>query len=120
MVISWSEKDKMSFGGNNRQLLLTQLLWIAISFGISLTISMLLPFPLSLAIILGVFIVLNMYVRKMMLRKMGRMGVGTMFDSMFGNRQNSSSLKYYCMGCGTQHTKIECPKCGSKMKRVGS
>ncbi len=110
----------MSFGNNNKQLLLTQLFWIVVSFGISLTISMLIPFPLSLPIILGVFIVLNMYVRRMMLKKMGSNGVGTMFDSIFRNNQNSSSLKYYCMSCGTQHTMVECPKCGSKMKRVGS
>jgi rubrerythrin len=28
-------------------------------------------------------------------------------------------MKYYCMRCGTQHKQIECPKCGSKMKRIG-
>jgi rubrerythrin len=30
-----------------------------------------------------------------------------------------NSLKYYCMSCGTQHKQVECPKCGSKMKKVG-
>ncbi len=34
---------------------------------------------------------------------------------MFGH----NSLKYYCMGCGTQHKQDAWPKCGSKMKRVG-
>jgi hypothetical protein len=29
-------------------------------------------------------------------------------------------LKYYCMSCGTQHKQATCPKCGSKMKRIGS
>jgi hypothetical protein len=24
------------------------------------------------------------------------------------------------MGCGTKHNQAACPKCGSKMKRVGS
>jgi Zn finger protein HypA/HybF involved in hydrogenase expression len=28
-------------------------------------------------------------------------------------------LKYYCMSCGQQHSQRACPKCGSKMKRVG-
>ncbi len=42
-----------------------------------------------------------------------------MTGSMFG-RGDSSSLKYYCMSCGTQHKQAACPKCGSKMKRVGS
>jgi len=116
---SWLDNHYEFGGNNNKQLLLTQLLWIVVSFGISLTISKIIPFPLSLAVILGVFIVINMYVRRMMLRKMGSMGVGTMFDSIFRSNQNTSSLKYYCMSCGTQHTMIECPKCGSKMKRVG-
>jgi rubrerythrin len=49
------------------------------------------------------------------------MGGGGIFGSMspssiFGD----SSLKYYCMSCGIQHKQAACPKCGSKMKRVGS
>jgi rubrerythrin len=59
--------------------------------------------------------------RKIMIKRMGGMGGGgATFGSMFGSSQNSSSLKYYCMNCGTQHKQIACPKCGSKMKRVGS
>jgi hypothetical protein len=108
---------------NNKQFLFAQLLWIGISFGVSLTISMFLPFPISLVAIFGVFILLNMYMRRAMLRRMsGTAGAG-MFgstSSMFGNNNNnSSSLNYYCMGCGTQHRDAACPKCGSKMKKVG-
>lgn len=50
--------------------------------------------------------------RKRALRRMGVSGT----SSMFGN----SSLNYYCMSCGTKHNQAACPKCGSKMKRVGS
>jgi DNA-directed RNA polymerase subunit RPC12/RpoP len=40
---------------------------------------------------------------------------------MFGSSNNTNkSLNYYCMACGTIHNEIACPKCGSKMKRVGS
>ena len=105
----------MSFGNNNKQILINQLVWIGISFGISITISMLVPFPVSLIAIFGVFIMLNLYMRKIMIK---RMGGGTTFGSMFGSNQNT--LKYYCMGCGTQHRHIACPNCGSKMKRVGA
>lgn len=46
---------------------------------------------------------------------------GATFGSMLRRSTSaSSSLKYYCMSCGTQHRQIACPKCGSKMKRVGS
>ena len=56
-----------------------------------------------------------------MMRRMGigGAGAGGMFgsmSSMFGD----NSLNYYCMSCGTKHKEAACPKCGSKMKRVGS
>jgi hypothetical protein len=103
---------------NNKQFLINQIVWMGISFGISIAISLLLPFPISLAAIFAVFILLNFYMRKRMMR---RMGMGSMFSpmsssSMFGD----TSLKYYCMSCGTKHKEVACPKCGSKMKRVGS
>jgi rubrerythrin len=53
--------------------------------------------------------------RKRMMRKMGGGMFGSM-SSMFGE----NSLKYYCMSCGTKHREAACPKCGSKMKRIGS
>ena len=46
---------------------------------------------------------------------MKRMGFGMGNFSMFG----SSSVNYYCMSCGTKHNDAACPRCGSKMKRVG-
>jgi len=46
------------------------------------------------------------------MKKMGMAG------SVFGG--NGSSVSYYCMSCGTKHNQSSCPKCGSKMKRVGS
>jgi len=106
---------------NNKQFLFNQIIWMGISFGISIAISMLVPFPLSLVTIIGVFILLNFYMRKRMMRRMGMGGGVGIFgsvssSSMFGD----SSLKYYCMSCGTKHKEAACPKCGSKMKRVGS
>jgi hypothetical protein len=94
---------------------MNQMIWIGISIGMSLTISMLVPFPVSLVAIIGIFILLNLYMRKRMMRKMGGGMFGSM-SSMFGE----NSLKYYCMSCGTKHREAACPKCGSKMKRIGS
>jgi hypothetical protein len=103
---------------NNKQFLMNQLMWIGISIGISLAISMLVPFPFSLVAIIGIFILLNFYMRKRMMRRMGVGGAGMFgsMSSMFGD----NSLNYYCMSCGTKHREAACPKCGSKMKRVGS
>jgi hypothetical protein len=99
---------------------MNQMMWFAISIAIGITISLLLPFPISLVTIIGVFILLNFYMRNRMMRRMGIGGAGVgMFgsmSSMFGD----NSLKYYCMSCGTKHKESACPKCGSKMKRVGS
>lgn len=108
---------------NNKQFIINQLMWLGISFGISIVISMLVPFPISLVTIVGIFILLNLYMRKRMMKRMGIGGRGGI--GMFGSISSSAmfgdgSLKYYCMSCGTQHKQIACPKCGSKMKRVGS
>jgi len=96
---------------------MNQMMWFVISIALSLIISILLPFPLSLVTVIGVFILLSFYMRKRMMRRTG--GGAGMFgsgSSMFGD----NSLKYYCMSCGTKHNQAACPKCGSKMKRVGS
>jgi len=56
---------------------------------------------------------MSYYVRR---RQFGRIG-----SSMFGGSGNPSGpLNYYCMNCGRRHNQAACPKCGSKMKRVGS
>jgi hypothetical protein len=34
--------------------------------------------------------------------------------------EDEPEVKYYCMTCGVQHNQLACPKCGSKMKRVGT
>jgi hypothetical protein len=95
---------------------------MGISIAINLTISMLLPFPISLVAIIGIFIMLNFYLRKKMMKTNG-MGMG-IFGAMTPMSSSSSilgesSLNYYCMSCGTKHRKNACPKCGSKMKRAG-
>jgi hypothetical protein len=97
---------------------MNQMMWFAISIALSLIISILLPFPISLVTIIGVFILLSFYMRKRMMSRMGigGAGAGAMFGSIFGD----NSLKYYCMGCGTKHKEAACPNCGSKTKRVGS
>lgn len=116
----------MSFN-NNKQFLLNQIMWLGMSLGISIAISLLLPFPISLVTTIGVFILINFYMRKRMMQRTG-MGGGRV--GMFGSMSSSSSpppssmygdnsVKYYCMSCGTQHKQVECPKCGSKMKKVG-
>jgi hypothetical protein len=112
---------------NNAQFFLNVIMWLGISLGISLTISLLLPFPISLVAIIGMFILLNLYLGRRMMQRMGMTGRrgGGMFSSMSSSSfsssmvVDSSSLKYSCMSCGTEHKDVSCPNCGSKMKKVG-
>ena len=38
-------------------------------------------------------------------------------NSEIGDRD--SSLHYYCVNCGTKHNNVKCPKCSSKIKKLG-
>ena len=53
------------------------------------------------------------------IKKMGVNNIRQMFGALSGPPFGYQSLKYYCMSCGTEHRETSCPKCGSKMKRVG-
>lgn len=95
---------------NNKSFLYQQLKWIAIYFVISFIISIIVPFPYSLIVIVSIVLILSIYIRR---REMTRFKVDNF--SMF----DSNKVNYYCMMCDTKHNNLMCPKCGSKMKRIG-
>jgi hypothetical protein len=74
-----------------------------------------------------VFLLLYAVRTDIALRRQGIGGIKGLYKSpaSFGNNNNSSSrfgytpTKFYCMNCGHEHRKYECPKCGSKAVRVG-
>jgi hypothetical protein len=113
----------------NRRFLGSLLTWMGISLAISLAISFILPFPWSLAVAIGIFLLLDFYLIRMASRKM-RNGysetsifdsLSSLFSSDDGRRAASNgALKYYCISCGAQHKQVSCPKCGSQMKKIGS
>ena len=110
--------NKVSFNSNG-QYFFSQLLWLGILLGISMAILMLLPFPLSLGIVIVVIILLNFYMGRRMIRRMGiEMKGAGIFNSP--SMSENTLVRYYCMSCGLQHRQAACPKCGSKMKRVGA
>jgi predicted RNA-binding Zn-ribbon protein involved in translation (DUF1610 family) len=104
---------------NNTHFVFNIMIWLGISLGISLTISLLLPFPMSLVVIIAVFVLLNFYMRRRLMQRT-RTGARGRFSSVSSSFtvKESSSLKYSCMNCGTQHKDISCPNCGSKIKKV--
>jgi hypothetical protein len=99
---------------DNKEFLAFQLMWIVISIGISVTVSLFVPFPYSWVIIIGIFLLMGFYMRNRMAKNVG----GGMFGSL-SSPFSGNSVNYYCMSCGTKHREASCPRCGSKMKRVG-
>jgi hypothetical protein len=107
----------------NRHLLLYTLKWMSLYIAIGFIAALLLPFPASLVAAIGGFMLVNFLRTRLMLKKMG-IGMKGLFDSLRSSDASPSMsgyspIKYYCMSCGNEHKEIACPKCGSKMKRVG-
>ena len=99
---------------DTKRFLTNQMMWIGISLAISLAISFILPFPISMVAIVGVFLGINYYMRRRAAgMMMGGRGVGG-----FGNMFGSSGPKYQCLSCGHRHSGGTCPRCGSKMSKA--
>jgi hypothetical protein len=96
-------------------------IFIAIGIGISLTIS----FPISFAVYILVFFLINALRMDYNLRKYGvHGGIRGLYKSLSstvhdGIRSSDpeeygySPLKFHCMMCGKEHKEIACPGCGS-------
>lgn len=85
---------------------------MGISIGISLTLSLLIPFPISIVAIIGTFLLLNFYLRRRMIARMGGMMGTGMFSPIY------EPIKYYCMSCGTQHKQIAHPALRSYLQNI--
>jgi hypothetical protein len=108
---------------SNRHFLLYTLKWMSIYIAIGFIAALLLPFPASLVGAIGGFMLVNFLRTRLMMKKMG-ISMRGLFGSLRSSDQSPSTygynpIKYYCMSCGNEHKDIACPKCGSKMKRVG-
>ncbi|HZD35881.1 MAG TPA: hypothetical protein VE130_11815 [Nitrososphaeraceae archaeon] len=118
---------------DRKQLALNQLKWTVIYLAVAFIIMFFLPFPADLALALITFLALGWYRRYLLLRKVGMKDptnpvtgfdfkkIKELYKSNFSDSigYGQSKVKYYCMNCGSEHREIACPKCGSKMKRVG-
>jgi predicted RNA-binding Zn-ribbon protein involved in translation (DUF1610 family) len=103
---------------NTKKFMVETLLWMGIYFGIAFIVSRFLPFPYSLIVIVAAIIALGVYRRRRQLRKAGQ--TSSQSSSYFGNIFGSQrSVNYYCINCGTKHTQVSCPNCGSKAKKAG-
>jgi hypothetical protein len=75
-----------------------------------------------LIIALGVFIAMNLYRRRKIVKKYGcdsrgiKIIFGWISSSSPSGKEEYSTLKDYCMSCDNEHKRVACPDCGSKMK----
>ena len=68
----WMDDRKMSFLYNNdKQFLIYQLKWMGIYIAMGAVIALILPFPVSLLVALGAFVLLNIIRTRRMLKKSG-------------------------------------------------
>jgi hypothetical protein len=119
---------------DKRKLVLDQLKWLAVYMGIAFVIAILLPFPIDWLVAIPIFLLINLYRRKIFFRKLNMhfkdkpttanlKGIKEFFKLVSHNPLSQSDdsyrrVNYFCMKCGKEHNEISCPKCGSKMKRA--
>jgi hypothetical protein len=107
----------MNIDNDTKRFIIHRLMWFAVFMGIGIILVFLVPFPLDIISIAGLF-VLTYYLRsRSETKKFGVRDLFGSFSSAFNDQYRP--LKYYCMSCGKEHKEIACPSCGSKMKRVG-
>src|ERR671923_2728158 len=91
---------------NDKQFLIYQLKWLSIYMSIGAVIALVLPFPVSLLVALGAFVLLNFIRTRRMLKKAG-VDVKGLFRSLSSSTSiggvQYTPIKYYCMGCGKEH-----------------
>ena len=98
---------------------------MVIYLAIGAVLSLLLPFPYALGVMLIVIFLGNIIRTEIRLRKAGLGGIKARYKSLSssGSGQNNIHLydpiKYYCLNCGKEHNQISCPNCGSKAVKVG-
>jgi len=104
--------------------------WFFIFIVIGIIISLTIPFPISFAVYILAFFLINALRMDYHLRKYGvRGGIGGLYKSLFTTSRESngysgpeeygySPLKFYCMKCGMEHKERACPRCGSTAVKI--
>lgn len=96
----------------------TYLIFLFASLAVSIGIQMVLPFPYGLGVALALFIIFPLLLRRKYVNRMrgGGGDVGGFFG--FGQKQDTTEVKYVCLVCNNRYKGGSCPRCGSKMKRA--
>jgi hypothetical protein len=107
---------------NNKKFAMRLLVCIAIG----IVIVLLLPIVISLAVVIGIFILFRLLYKRKSNKVIvipSQNGRGSIFDlispilfSIF--RGSSINENYFCVNCSTKHKETACPTCGSKFKKI--
>ena len=118
------------------------IVWFVIYITIGIAISFIVPFPLSLIVYIGIYLLLQTHrIRSLQKRyyysetnsdkgnnkTKGKRYPNKFFNSLsntlFGDNLysqiGSQPLKFVCMNCGKEHNDRACPSCGSTAVRLG-
>jgi hypothetical protein len=114
---------------NSHNLHKSYLKWLAIYIGLGFVVSLVLPFPISFAVYIIIFLILNIIRTDLSLRKSGvKDGIRGLYRSissefrssgMSESIYNDNPIKFSCMNCGKEHKERKCPGCGSTAVRAG-
>ena len=80
------------------------------------------PWFISIGLVMAIFIILPMIMRRRQMSSMGNYGgnSGTGGGGFFGigSSGGSGGVRYVCLVCNNKHKGGSCPRCGSKMQRA--
>ena len=134
---------KIGKNNNLNNLNKSAVVWFVIYITIGIGISFIVPFPLSLIVYIGIYLLLQTHRIKSIQKRYyypetnnsdkgnnkttGKKYSNKFFNSLsntlFGDNQflsnDSPPLKFVCMNCGKEHKDRVCPFCGSTAVRLG-
>jgi len=94
---------------------------LVFSIGLQIVLGYLgVPWFVSIGIVMALFILLPMIMRKRYMNKMGGGYGGNTGGGFFGtgSQGDSTRISYVCLVCNNKHKGGTCPRCGSKMQRA--
>jgi hypothetical protein len=108
----------MNIDNETKRFIIHRLKWLGLYFGIGLILVLLLPFPYDFVSVLGLFVLINFFRGRSILKRYGGTGgIRDLFSSIsssMSRNDQSRPLKYYCMNCGKDieksHVLIVVPK----------
>jgi len=97
---------------------------LVFSIGLQIVLGYLgVPWFVSIGIVMALFILLPMIMRKRYMNRMGggyggNSGTGGGGFFGMGSQGDSVKIKYVCLVCNNKHNGGTCPRCGSKTQRA--